>query len=201
MKFLRSPYYLTIMISRRDLDEIIQWIRLTLHWETAATTFVSVHQLACMQDAQALLSQWLAAFSCYSPQPGGMHEKEFLRRECLLLRAHHRAASIMLAFFSPGSEKVFDGHLDSFKSLLQEISATFNHNIHHLPLRLLPRPHPSIIPNRNPLPRPLCPQRSCRRPPLPTPKRRLLGQLFRRSDRRAHNQHRRTRSNGNPIRQ
>ena len=52
-----------------------------------------------------------------------MHEKEFLHRDCLHLRAHHRATLIMVECGTSTSEMNFDEHLDSFQAFLEECSA------------------------------------------------------------------------------
>lgn len=116
--------YDTFCMARDQLNDVIQWIRRALSWDSVAAIAIPVHSTSSSQEAKALLAQWLLAFNSYNPQPGGMHEKEFLRRECLLLRAHHRAASIMAESLpSSTSEMVFDDHLDNFKALLKETSA------------------------------------------------------------------------------
>jgi hypothetical protein len=115
--------YETFCKARHQLNEAIQWTSRALHWDIAATTSIVVDPTTSMKEAKALLSQWLMAFDQYRPQPGGVHEKEFLRKECVLLRAHQRAASIMVEILPSTSEMVFDEHLDDFKTLLQESSA------------------------------------------------------------------------------
>jgi len=117
--------YETFCTARDQLNDAIQWISRALNWDDSS---VFIDPAASTQEATDLLSQWLMAFSKYTPRPGGKHEKEFLRREflrreCLIMRAHHRAVSIMVESLSVNSEMVYDQHLDSFKTLLEECSA------------------------------------------------------------------------------
>jgi hypothetical protein len=112
--------YDTFCTARDQLNDAIQWISRALNWDNSS---VFIDPAASTQEATSLLSQWLTAFTQYTPHPGGTHEKEFLRRECLLMRAHHRAVSIMVESLSVSSEMVYDQHVDSFRTLLEECSA------------------------------------------------------------------------------
>lgn len=109
--------------ARDHLNEAIQWMRWVLDWDGLAIATRIVDLAATAQEAKVLLSRWRAAFDRYKPQPGGVHEREFLHRECLLLRAHHDAATIMVECLSSASEMVFDEHLVNFKVLLGKCSA------------------------------------------------------------------------------
>jgi hypothetical protein len=112
--------YDTFCTARDQLNDAIQWISRALNWDDSS---VSVDTAASTKEAAGLLSQWLTAFTQYTPQPSGTHEKECLRRECLLMRAHHRAVSIMVASQSVHSETGYDQHLAHFQTLLEECSA------------------------------------------------------------------------------
>jgi hypothetical protein len=113
--------YDTFCAARDQLNDAIQWISRAFNWDNSS---IFVDPAASTHEATNLLSQWLLAFNKYTPQPGGKHEKEFLRRECLLMRAHHRAVAIMVESLSSfNSEMVFDQHLAGFKTLLDECSA------------------------------------------------------------------------------
>ena len=115
--------YDTFCIAREHLNEIIQWLCQALDWDSLATTSIVIERADTAREVKALLSQWLTAFNCYHPQPGGIHEEELLRRDCLHLRAHHRAALIMVDCLSSTSEMTFDEHHESFTALLEECSA------------------------------------------------------------------------------
>ncbi|ERF77004.1 hypothetical protein EPUS_06872 [Endocarpon pusillum Z07020] len=122
-KPLISQKYDTFCVARDQLNDAIQWMRRTWNWEICGTTSTVIDPAVTIEDARALLSGWLVAFNGYTPQPGGMHEREFLRTECLLLRAHHHAAVIMIETLPSNSEMVFDEHVDKFRTLLEECSA------------------------------------------------------------------------------
>jgi hypothetical protein len=115
--------YETLCIARQHLNEIIQWIHGALNWDSLATTSIVVERAESTREAKALLSQWLTAFDVYQPQIGGMHEKESLHRDCLHLRAHYRAALIMVECFLSTSEMSFDEQMHNFHALLEDCGA------------------------------------------------------------------------------
>ncbi len=83
--------YEAFYIARQQLHDIIQWIRWALNWDSLTTTSIIVDRATSIREAKFLLFRWLTAFDYYQPKVGGMHEEEFLHRDCLHLRAHHRA--------------------------------------------------------------------------------------------------------------
>ena len=109
--------------ARDHLSEMIAWVRYLLHWDHSMTPLESVEATAREAEAREFLSQWKTAFDGFRPKPGGLREKEFLRTESLLLRAHHHALSIMVTCLGSNSEMVFDDYVETFKILLDECSA------------------------------------------------------------------------------